>query len=150
SATRRPVPTIAAIAHRRGGQIMTATGMSGAMGIAAGLARQLNGRVITPGDRGYEEARRAWCGRIDPTPAPAARCRSQAEVAAAARAAAEHQVPLPVGGGGRSLPGFSAWDAGFGLDLSGLDAVEVDPGRRVARAGGGALWSGYDAATCAY
>jgi FAD/FMN-containing dehydrogenase len=128
---------------------MTATGMSGATGIAAGLARQLNGRVITPGDRGYEEARRVWNGCIDRTPALIAQCRSSAEVAATVRAAAEHQVPLAVRGGGHSLPGFSACDAGIVLDLSGLGAVQVDPGRRLARAGGGCLWSGYDAATAA-
>jgi FAD/FMN-containing dehydrogenase len=126
---------------------VTATGMSGAAGIAAALARQLDGRVIAPGDRGYEQARRVWNGCIDRRPALIARCRSPADVAAAVRAAAEHQLPLAVRGGGHSLPGFSACDAGIVLDLSGLDAVQVDPGRRVALAGGGALWSGYDAAT---
>jgi FAD/FMN-containing dehydrogenase len=126
---------------------MTATGMTGTAAIAAGLARRLDGRVITPGDRGYEQARRVWNGCIDRSPAMIVRCESVADVAATVRAAADHRLPLAVRGGGHSLPGFSTCDEGMVLDLSGLDAVQVDPGRRVARAGGGCLWSGYDAAT---
>jgi FAD/FMN-containing dehydrogenase len=126
---------------------MTATGMSGATGVAAGLARQLDGRVIAPGDRGYGEARRVWNGCIDRSPALIACCESVADVAAAVRAAADYQLPLAVRGGGHGLPGFSTCDAGIVLDLSGLGGVQVDPGRRLARAGGGCLWSGYDAAT---
>jgi FAD/FMN-containing dehydrogenase len=38
-------------------------------------------------------------------------------------------------------------DGGIVVDLSGLDAVEVDVEARVARAGGGATWRAFDAAT---
>jgi len=51
------------------------------------------------------------------------------------------------GGGGHSFAGFSTCDDGLVLDLSPMQAVEVEPDRRVARADGGVTWSGFDAAT---
>ena len=56
-------------------------------------------------------------------------------------------MPLAVRGGGHSRVGFSACDAGVVIDLSGMNRVEVDAGKRVARAQAGALVRDLDEAT---
>lgn len=50
-------------------------------------------------------------------------------------------------GGGHSAPGFGVCDGGVVIDLSGMRPVEVDPGKRLARAEAGALVGNVDEAT---
>ncbi len=59
-------------------------------------------------------------------------------------------MPLAVRGGGHSRVGFSVCDAGVVIDLSGMNCVEVDAGKRVARAQAGALVRDMDQATQRY
>ena len=49
------------------------------------LAASLSGRLLQPGDEGYDDARRVHNGLIDRRPALIVRCRSAADVAAAVR-----------------------------------------------------------------
>jgi FAD/FMN-containing dehydrogenase len=76
-----------------------------------------------------------------------ARCASTADVVAAVDLAREHGVVVAVRCGGHSVAGLSACDDGVLIDLSGLKSIHVDPGAKTARAGGGVLWSEFDAAT---
>ena len=50
-------------------------------------------------------------------------------------------------GGGHNGAGLGTCDDGVVLDLSGLKEIEVDPGARTARVGGGCTWGEVDAAT---
>ena len=50
-------------------------------------------------------------------------------------------------GGGHNRAGFSVCDGGVVIDLSGMNGVEVDAGKRVARAEAGALVRDLDQAT---
>jgi FAD/FMN-containing dehydrogenase len=84
---------------------------------------------------------------IDRRPDLIARCHSKNDVVAAVNFAREHRLLLAVRGGGHSFAGFSTCDGGLVLDLSPMQAVEVDPDRQVARAEGGVTWSIFDAAT---
>lgn len=102
--------------------------------------------VVTPSDRGYDEARAVWNGTADRRPVAVARCGSPQGVAHAIRIAVERGLLLAVRGGGHSLPGFSTCDGGIVADLSPMRTVEVDAGARIARAGGGCRWSDYDQA----
>ena len=61
------------------------------------------------------------------------------DVARALEFAQNHNLPLAVRGGGHSRAGFGVCDGGVVIDLSGMQRVEVDPGKRVARAEAGSL-----------
>jgi FAD/FMN-containing dehydrogenase len=108
------------------------------------------GELITPADSGYDEARKIWNGAIDRRPALIARCREVADVVAALRLARERELPIAVRGGGHGVGGSAVCDDGIVIDLSPMNAVTVDADARTARAGGGALWGDFDAATQAH
>jgi FAD/FMN-containing dehydrogenase len=105
------------------------------------------GELLTPGDDGYDEARKVWNGAIDRRPALIARCTGTADVAAALRLGRERGLPIAVRGGGHSIAGLSVNDDGLVIDLSPMRAIEVDPQAHTARAGGGVLWGELDVAT---
>src|SRR3982074_74044 len=105
-----------------------------------GLRDQVRGRVIAPDDEGYDEARRVYNAMHDRRPAAIVCCSDAADVIAAVSAAREGGVDLVAGGGGPSGPGFGTCDGGLVIDLSAMRNVHVDPTRKTARVGGGALW----------
>jgi FAD/FMN-containing dehydrogenase/DNA-binding HxlR family transcriptional regulator len=108
------------------------------------------GRVMTPADADYEQARAVWNGAIDRRPRYIARCTGPTDVAAALRFARERDLPLSVRGGGHSVAGTSVCDDGVMIDLAPMKALQVDPGARIARAGAGLVWGELDAATQAF
>lgn len=110
------------------------------------LRRGTAGEVLTAGDAGYEEARSVWNGVIDRGPAVIVRCADEDDVRQAVHFAADHRVPVTVRGGGHNVAGTALVDDGVVIDLSEMDAVEVDPGARRVRAQGGATWADVDAA----
>jgi hypothetical protein len=69
------------------------------------------------------------------------------DVARALEFAQNQNLPLAVRGGGHNRAGFSVCDGGVVIDLSGMNRVEVDAGKRVARAESGALVRDLDHAT---
>jgi hypothetical protein len=114
------------------------------------LRAAMTGPVIGPADPDYDEARRVWNAGIDRRPAMIARCASPADVAAAVTFAAANGLEITVRGGAHSMSGASVADRGLMIDLSKLNHVSVDPRAKRARAGGGALLAGLDAATQAH
>src|ERR1019366_5728568 len=111
---------------------------------------RVSGSVITPGDQGYDEARKVYNFMIDRHPAAVVRCTGAADVAAVVRLAAETGTELAVRGGEHSVPGFGTADDALVADLSGLSSVAVDPSGRTARAAGGATWGAFNEATGAH
>jgi hypothetical protein len=111
------------------------------------LASKISGRVITIGDPGYDAARLVFNRAFDQHPAMIVRCAGASDVGRALDFAQGRQLPMAVRGGGHSRAGFSGCDGGVVIDLSGMNRVEVDPDKRVARAEAGALVRDLDHAT---
>ncbi len=107
----------------------------------------VSGRVLTPGDDGYDEARRVHNGLIDRRPAVIVQCHDVDDAAAAVRFARESGLDISVRGGGHNVAGRAVADDAVVIDLSRMRDVAVDPEARTARAGGGALWADLNAAT---
>lgn len=84
---------------------------------------------------------------VDRRPAAIARCASPADVAAALAFGRAEGLEIGVKGGGHGVVGHCVPDGGLMIDLTPIGAVEVDPGARRARVGGGALLGTLDAAT---
>ncbi len=116
----------------------------------AKLRAAMSGPVIGPADPDYDQARRVWNAGIDRRPAMIARCASPADVATAVTFAAEHDLEITVRGGAHNMSGASVADHALMIDLSQLNGVSVDPQTKRARAGGGALLAGLDAAAQAH
>lgn len=114
------------------------------------LGAQVRGEVFTAGHDGYDAARAVYNGMIDRRPEAIVRARDEADVLATIRAAGEAGATLAVRGGAHGVPGYATCDGGVVLDLSDLRNVNVDPERRTARVGGGALLGDLDHATHAF
>ncbi|MDN3292540.1 FAD-binding oxidoreductase [Streptomyces ficellus] len=111
---------------------------------------RLDGRLVTPDDLDYDTVRAVWNGGIDHRPALIAQCASTDDVVGALAFARDEHLEISVRGGGHSTSGNSVCPGGLVIDLSPMNAVEVDPDTRTARCGGGAVLAELDAATQAY
>ncbi|MFF3248469.1 FAD-binding oxidoreductase [Streptomyces sp. NPDC002870] len=115
-----------------------------------GLRQELTGEAVTPGDKGYDEARAVFNGMIDRRPSVIAQCETQADVARAIRFGRDQDLEIAVRGGGHSVAGMSLTDGGIVIDLRRMHTVIVDADSRAARIGGGATMSDLDRATQPY
>jgi FAD/FMN-containing dehydrogenase len=111
------------------------------------LASQLAGRVITPEMPDYESSRLVFNRAFDRHPALIVRCVGASDVVRTLDFAQTHNLPLAVRGGGHSRLAYGMCDGGVVIDLSDMKTVEIDSGKRVARAEAGALVRDLDEAT---
>jgi hypothetical protein len=110
------------------------------------LRRSFAGDIVTPDASGYDDARRVWNAMFDRRPALVVRPTNVDDVVTAVRFGREHDLEIAVRGGGHSAVGHSTNDGGLVIDLKRMNAVSVDPARRLARTGGGALLGQLDVA----
>jgi len=115
-----------------------------------GFVAGMRGKVLRPGDAGFDPARKVWNGMIDRTPALIARPAGAADVISAVNFARDHNLLLAVRGGGHSAAGNGVCDRGLTLDLSAMNGIRVDPARRTARAEPGLTWAEFDRETQAF
>ena len=113
------------------------------------LRGRVRGAVFTDSDEGYDEARKVHNAMIDKHPRVVVRCENAGDVMATVGYAAANGLDLAVRGGSHSVPGFGTCD-GVVADLSGMRWVRVNPISQTARAGGGATWGDFNAATHAF
>ena len=106
-----------------------------------------DGKVLTPGTRGYDSARSVWNGMIDHRPELIARCASIDDVVTAVRTARESSLEIGVRCGGHNIAGLAVPHGGLRIVLTLMGAVTVDPVRRRARVQGGAMLGALDRAT---
>ncbi len=113
----------------------------------AELKGRLRGRVVLPGDSGYDEARHVWNGMIDRKPAIIIGCAGVADVIEAIAYARRNKLSVSVRGGGHNVSGAAVCDGGMVIDLSAMKAIRVDPVSRTVRAEGGVTWGELDRET---
>lgn len=126
----------------------TAAAVRGPDTVARALRHGFAGRILRPGDAGYDAGRAAWNRRIDSRPLVVAEAAGAGDVRRAVVTAREHGLPFAVRATGHGT--YVPADGGLLLRTSAMAAVRVDPYRRVARTGPGALWSEVVAAAAPY
>jgi FAD/FMN-containing dehydrogenase len=93
------------------------------------LRAAVRGRVLAPGDRGYDAARLVFNRRFDAIRPPAVvRVRDVADVQAVVRWAGRHDVPLVVRSGGNAYNGASTAREAVVVDVGGLDGFAAGAG----------------------
>src|SRR5688572_1408190 len=105
--------------------------------LALRLTKDIEGRVIAPGDPDYDDARAVFYGGFDRRPAAIVRVASDADVARVIAEARETGLDLAIRSGGHSLVGHSVTEGGIVLDLSEMQALEIDAESRTAWAESG-------------
>src|SRR5262245_22755533 len=114
------------------------------------LAGMFNGSLVGPDDASYDEVRAVHNGLVDKRPGLIARCHNVADVQEAVAFGRDSGMEISVRGGGHNVAGRAVTDGGLMIDLSLMRGVDVDPGRRRARAQGGTTWNEYNRATHVY
>jgi FAD/FMN-containing dehydrogenase len=114
------------------------------------LGARLSGVVLGASDPGLLAVREGFNAMHAGRPDVTVSCSGTGDVVEAVRFARTQRLTVAVRGGGHSIAGLSAIDGGMLIDLSPMNGVSVDPERRVAHVGGGAIWSEVDEATQAH
>ena len=114
------------------------------------LRNAVAGRVIGPGDAGYDDARTVFNGAIDRRPAAIVRVLDATDVARAVSLARESGLELAVRSGGHSGAGHGVTDGGIVIDLREMRDLSIDLEERTAWAETGLSAGEYTAAaaTC--
>jgi FAD/FMN-containing dehydrogenase len=114
------------------------------------LRAAVDGRIITPGNAGYDQARTVFYGGIDRRPAVIVRPTDAGDVSQVVSLARETGLELAVRSGGHSVARHSVTDGGIVLDLRDLRALDIDPQQRTAWAQTGLTAGAYTTAAGAY
>jgi FAD/FMN-containing dehydrogenase len=111
------------------------------------LDSRVQGRLLRPGDQGWNDAVSIWNGMVARLPALVVQPTSAHDVAAAVGFARDHGLLLSVKGGGHNIAGTSIAEGGLTLDLSRMREVAVDPDAKVVHVGPGCQLGDVDQAT---
>jgi len=114
------------------------------------LHASTRGRVLLPGDDGYDASRRVFNAMIDRHPALILRCENADDVVQGVEFARSHGLPVSVKGGGHSVAGSAICDGGVMIDMAGMDGIVIDPAQRTAVAGPGLTLGQFDSASAAH
>jgi FAD/FMN-containing dehydrogenase len=114
------------------------------------LRAHLNGKVIGADDPRYDDVRRVFLTGLDRRPAAVVRATDASDVARVVALARESGAELAVRGGGHTLAGYGASEGGIVLDLSAMNAIEIDADGRSAWAQTGVTAGEYTRQTGRY
>lgn len=112
------------------------------------LRAVLPGRVLLPGDEGFAAAARPWLLTVDQPVSAVVLADNAEDVAAVVNYARRAGVPVLAQPTGHGAAGGA--DDAILLRTGGLDGVEIDAERRVARVGAGARWGEVQVAAAAH
>src|SRR5215207_8566283 len=90
------------------------------------LRADLNGKVIAPEDPGYDDARGVFFTGFDRRPTAVVRVADVDDVSRVVNLARDIGAELAVRSGGHGRAGHGTTDGGIVLDLSEMNAVDVD------------------------
>jgi FAD/FMN-containing dehydrogenase len=93
----------------------------------------LRGKLLLPGDAGYDEERRIFNAMIDRRPGLIVCCAGVADVISAVNFARTHDLLIAVRAAGHNVAGISVCDGGMLIDLSRMKGMRVDPAARTIR-----------------
>jgi FAD/FMN-containing dehydrogenase len=111
------------------------------------LRAELSGELITLGDPGYDDARTVFFKGVDRHPLAVARVADADDVARVVSYARDGGLELAVRSGGHSRAGHGTSEGGIVIDLSRMNAVEVDGDGRAAWVETGATAGEYTSIT---
>jgi FAD binding domain/Berberine and berberine like len=114
------------------------------------LGTQLNGRLVTPDDPVYDQARTIFYGGFDRRPQLIVQAADAADVAQVVALARDAGLELAVRSGGHSPAGHSVTDGGIVLDLSAMRGLDLDTENRTAWAQSGLTAGEYTTAAAAH
>src|SRR5918994_7624670 len=106
----------------------------------------IKGRVLTPDDPNYDEARQIWNAMIDRRPAVIVQPEA-ADVEPAIQFARDNALEISVRGAGHNIAGNAVCNGGMMIDFSNMRSVRVDAGKKRAYVGPGATLADLDNAT---
>jgi len=96
--------------------------------------------ILTPGDPGWDDARKAWNLAVDQRPAAVALPRSPQDVAAAIDFARGCGLRVAAQGTGHNAAPLGSLAGTVLVKTSAMQRVSIDPAARVARAEAGVVW----------
>ena len=111
------------------------------------LEDSFSGRLLLPGDDGYETTRRVHNGMIDRRPSIIACCSRTTDVVGALDFAIQHDLEIAVRGGGHNVAGRAVVDDGMMIDLSPMKGICVNPTARSVRVQAGVTWGEFNQET---
>jgi len=116
----------------------------------AQLKGNVNGTIVLPGDKLYDQVREIWNAMIDKRPAVIVQCRGADDVVQALAFGRRHGLDISIRGAGHNIAGNSLCDNGIMIDLSTMKNTRVDADRRRAFVEPGATLGDFDAAVQAH
>jgi FAD/FMN-containing dehydrogenase len=115
------------------------------MSSLAELKAAFKGELVFPEDPDYSAAIARWSITAERNAAVVAFVKTNEDVAIAIKYARHNNLPIAIRGGGHNPAGTSSTEGGLVIDLSRHFAgTRVDPEKRLAYVGGGALWRTVD------
>lgn len=113
----------------------------------ASLSPHIKGDIVTPDHPDYRNSLRRWAINAERNAAVIVFPKDEDDVSKAIDFAQENKLAIAIRGGGHSPAGASSVEGGLVIDLSRhLSGVQVDPAKRLAYVGGGAIWETVDKA----
>src|SRR5438046_7095327 len=116
----------------------------------ADFKRSLRGRLIEPGDKVSDDARKVYNGMIHKKPRLIAQCVDVADVMRSVNFARENELIVAIRSGGHNAGGLGICDDGLVIDLAPIKYTRIDPTAPTVTVGGGCVWGDVDHATHAF
>ncbi|KAJ3514878.1 hypothetical protein NLJ89_g2101 [Agrocybe chaxingu] len=112
---------------------------------ATNLVKDFEGDIVTPDHPDYAQAISRWAANAARKAKAVAFVKDNEDVARALKFAQENHLSIAIRSGGHNAAGASSVQDGLVIDLSRhMNGVMVDPSKRLAYVGGGALWETVD------